>query len=246
MNISHFATQLMMAKTEQQARIALHDYLIYFGFCSYAFTYYAGHIKSGKKLRYHCVSEALRSWHLHYLEQRYGDVDRTLEEAYTTTLPLFWDVHEQLANAKNKREKRIRLESIEFGIDKGLSIPVYGPNQDFAILVLHQRRNETCLSHYKTNQFEWISATQIFYHYIKKILELDKISMKTYKLTRREEQCLALTAKSWRIDKIAKELKISQSTVNFHLQNANKKLGTNNKYETAYKYFNEVMSSYSN
>ena len=37
-------------------------------------------------------------------------------------LPVFWDLHDQLANAATKREKQMRLDSIAFGIEKGLSI----------------------------------------------------------------------------------------------------------------------------
>ena len=44
----------------------------------------------------------------------------------------------------------------------------------------------------------------------------------------------SLTAKSWRVDEIAAELKISPRTVNFHIQNANKKLRVNNKYQAGY------------
>ena len=241
MNISHFATCFAQkVETELQAKTLLQKYLTSFGFRSYAFTFYAGHIKSGRKLKYHCVSDALRPWHLYYLEQAYADVDRTLEENYRTTLPLFWNVQEQLAQAKNKREQRIRLESIEFGIDKGLSLPVHGPNHDFASLTLHQRVGEVCLKNYELHQFDWQSATQIFYHYIKKILDLNKNPVALYTLTRREEQCLAFTAKSWRVEKIAKELDISQRTVNFHIQNANKKLGTNNKYQSVYQYLQPI------
>jgi len=237
MNISQFAARLKTAVTEHQARTILHDYLTQYGFRSYAFTFYSGHVKSGRELRYNCVSEALRPWHGHYLEQAYADVDRTLEDSHTASLPIFWDVREQLNQAKHIREQRIRLESIEFGIDKGLSIPVHGPNHDFVSLTLHQRRNETCLGNYESMQFEWLSATQVFYHYIKNILGLDSLPVAPSRLTRREEQCLALTAKSWRVYKIAAELKISPRTVNFHLQNANKKLGANNKYQACNKYF---------
>jgi DNA-binding CsgD family transcriptional regulator len=237
MNLTHFAHRLAKATTEKQAETLLQQYLTPFGFTAYAFTYYSGHIKSGRKLRYHYVSEKLKPWHLHYLEQAYADVDRTLEENHSDTLPLFWDVRTQLSLAKNKREQRIRLESIEFGIDKGLSVPVHGPQHDFATLTLHQFRQEKCLAHYETQQFEWLTATQVFYHYIRKILHFDTTCNTPYKLTQREEQCLALTAKSWRVTQIAKELKISERTVNFHIQNANKKLGTNNKYQATYKYF---------
>lgn len=237
MKITQFAAELALATNEKQAYKALQAYLSAFGFRYYAFTYYSGHVKSGRKLRYDCVSDALSPWHQYYLEQHYADVDRTLEQNYLVTLPLLWDVHEQLAQAKNKREKRIRLESIEFGIDKGLSLPVHGPNHDFVSMTLHQCKHETCLQHYEELQYEWLSATHLFYHHIRRILDANKESHAPYKLTKREEQCLLFTAKSWRVEQIAKELKISERTVNFHLQNANKKLGTNNKYQATYKYF---------
>jgi DNA-binding CsgD family transcriptional regulator len=194
-------------------------------------------VKSGRKLRYHCVSKPLQPWHIHYLEQAYADIDRTLETNYTMTLPLFWDVKTQLHQAKNTREHRMRTEAIEFGIDTGVSIPIHGPTHDFASLTLHQFHNETCLKNYEHLQFEWLSAAHLYYHTIKKILTLQQISIAPYQLTRREEECLSLTTRSWRVEQIGKELNISVRTVNFHIQNANKKLGTHNKYQATYKYF---------
>lgn len=239
MKIREFADKMRNAVQELQAVAILQEYLASFSITSFAFTYYSGHIKTGRKLQYHCVSPALRAWHLHYLEQGYADVDRTLEESHSMTLPLFWDVQTQLISAKNKREQRIREESIEFGIDKGLSLPVHGPHHDFVSLTLHQRKNETGLAQYEMHQYEWLSATQIFYHHIKKILSVPKTAFISFNLTSREKQCLALTAKAWRVEKIAKELSISERTVNFHLQNANKKIGTNNKYQA----INKLMES---
>lgn len=46
------------------------------------------------------LSILLQAWHDHYLAQGYADADRTLEENHTMTLPLFWDVQEQLKSAK--------------------------------------------------------------------------------------------------------------------------------------------------
>ena len=87
---------------------------------------------------------------------------------------------------------------------------------------------------YQIDQFEWMTAAQLFYHAIRKwvFTEFD-INMH---LTKREQECLLLTAKAWRVEKIAKELKITPRTVNFHIQNANKKLGMNNKYQSAHLY----------
>lgn len=232
MSILQLDEHLKTTHDERQARIFFHHYLSYFGFRYYAFTYYSGHVRTGRKIRYDCVSEPLRAWHEHYLEQGYADVDRTLEKNLVDTIPLFWDVKEQLAQSKNRRERRMREDSIEFGVRQGLSVPIHGPNNDFVSLTLHQFRNETCLTNYKVHQYEWVSAAYIYYHHIQRILTRNETATPaTYKLTHREEQCLKLTAQSWRVEHIAKELNISPRTVNFHIQNANKKLGTNNKYQ---------------
>ena len=105
-------------------------------------------------------------------------------------------------------------------------------------LTLHQCHDETCLAQYELNQYEWLSATQVFYHHMKRILNITHAPIAPDRLTDREKLCITLTEKLWRVEQIAKELGISMRTVNFHIQNANKKLGTHNKYQTVYKYFN--------
>lgn len=234
--ISQFALVLKHASRISQLEALLNDYLNGFNIKSYAFTFYRGHVKTGQKLIYDCVSKALKPWHLHYLEQGYADVDRTLHDYYTNSLPYFWDTELQLEQAKHNREQRLRKESIDFGIHKGLSIPVHGPQHDFASLTLHQKKSETCLQNYEELQFEWMSAAQIFYHHTKRILQQTKKSNPYSKLTKRESQCLSYTAMAWRVEQIAKALKISERTVNYHIQNANKKLGVHNKYQAAYQF----------
>ncbi len=170
MNLDKFSQLLKKSTTERQLKAVLRDYLHYFKITGYAFTLYSRHTKSGIKLKYHCVSEALAGWHNYYLEQGYADMDRTLEESHTMVLPIFWDINEQLSKAKNNREIQIRQESIEYGIDKGLSIPIHGPHLGFSILTLHQFRNESCLQNHLNLQYEWMSAAKKFYHYVTKHL----------------------------------------------------------------------------
>ena len=118
------------------------------GIHSFAVTYYNQHTKTGNKLLYDWVSHALKPWHDYYLEEGFADIDRTLETAERSLLPVFWDVHEQLLAAKNKRERRIREESIRYGHDKGLSITIFGPQGDFIVCALHQRLNEQGLNNW--------------------------------------------------------------------------------------------------
>jgi DNA-binding CsgD family transcriptional regulator len=237
MTLVQFQQALAQAKSLSELNKILAAHLKCFGFRAYAFTYYSAPIKFVRKLRYHYVSDALKPWHLYYLEQGYAEVDRTLDESYRQTLPIFWDVNEQLAVAKNNREKRIRLESIEFGIDKGLSLPIHGPQQDFATLTLHQFRGENCLNNYITQQYEWLNIVYLFFHFVRNFLDLNELEPVHYQLTSREKMCLALTAKAWPVGHIAKKLGITERTVNFHLQNANKKLGVSNKHQAVNKLF---------
>ncbi|ARH01609.1 helix-turn-helix transcriptional regulator [Legionella micdadei] len=220
--------RMPLASSLNGLNLMLVNYFVQHGIGSFAITYYSQHTKTGSKLIYEWASPDLRPWHQHYLDEHYADIDRTLEKSGQSLLPVFWDVHQQLKRAKNKREARIRQESIEFGIDKGLNIVLHGLEGDFLVLVLHQRINETGLLEWEQKQYQWIAITQCYFHYLRKFL-LDG-AIKSVRLTRREQQCLMLTARGVRVDSISTTLGISQRTVNFHLQNANKKLGVNNKY----------------
>ncbi len=238
MTINEFLKKLESISTIKQAESLLGEYLRGFGFSCFAVTLYVGHTKTGQKLRYDFAAPPLRIWHEYYLQQGYADVDRTLENVSSISLPHHWCVHAQLAAAKNIREARMREESLDYGIVKGISLPVHGMNQDILMLTLHQRKDENCLQDAERYQFEWLAAALVYYHHLKRLLDLNSRREHKAKLTKREEQCLLLTAQSCRVEQIAKELKISERTVNFHLQNANKKIGTNNKYQSINKYFN--------
>lgn len=59
----------------------------------------------------------------------------------------------------------------------------------------------------------------------------------------REMQCLLLIAKNYTTSAIAKSLCITERTVNFHIQRLNKKLGTQNKYQSVLKALRKKMIS---
>ena len=217
------------------------EYFAKEGITSLAFTFYKHHTKTGNQIIYDWVSAPLRPWHQYYLEQKYADIDRTLESSEHSLIPVYWDVHQQLAQAKNSRELRIRQESIDFGIDKGLNIPVHGSFGDFVILVLHQRVQQNGLELWQNKQYHWMAITQCYFHYLRKLL-LSEREASTIHLTNREQQCLELTAQGLRIAMVAEHLGITQRTCNFHLQNANKKLGVTNKYLAATRWLEEKQN----
>lgn len=225
--------ELVMRMANASSLIELKQSMIWYfakeGITSLAMTLYREHTKTGSEIVYDWVSSPLEPWHKYYLEQKYADIDRTLENSEHSLIPVYWDVHTQLTQAKNARERRMRQESIEFGIDKGLCIPVHGPKNHLMVLVLHQRTKQNGLEFWQKKQFLWMAVAQYYLHFLGKLMSTSQDQGAT-RLTKREEQCLRLTAQGIRLENIAKTLGISERTCHFHLQNANKKLGVSNKY----------------
>lgn len=202
---------------------------------TYAFTYYAYHPHSKNKLIYDNCSANFAPWHKHYIEESYAIVDSTMSKTYTSTLPTFWDLQLQLAAAQTSKEKQMRLDSIDFGAEKGLSIPIHGANEDFAVLLLVQMRQEHCLDNWQIVQDQLMLLAHCYFAYLKKLIVTEIDNQNKYQLSQREIQCLLLTAQRQTVKNIADTLEISERTVNFHIQSANKKLGAENKYQSIAK-----------
>ncbi len=130
----------------------------------------------------------------------------------------------------------MRLASIEFGSVKGLSIPVHGPQEDFAILLVVQTRGQHCLDNWQALQYEIFSAA--YYFYLQQRLLKNIPAIERHQLKKREIQCLTLIAKQYSIEAMANALNITEHTVNYHIQRLNKKLGTQNKYQSVIKALN--------
>ncbi len=206
-------------------------YLAAKGIKSYAFTYYDLYPSSQRRLRYSYVSPALALWHHHFIAAEYEDVDQTLQLAKKVGQAVYWDVHEQRKEAKNSKEKKLREESIQFGIHKGVLIPIHGPGDDFAVLVVHQRKNETWLDKIPDCIHEIFIAAHYYYAKLNTLLPADDKIKNKFNLTKRELRCLELTAKNYMARDIAKALDITERTVHYHIQNLNKKMGVKNKYQ---------------
>lgn len=235
MKLIQFEQDLKQATSVKEINHILQTYLKDYGINTYAFTYYSYNVHSQNKLKYDVSSRNFAIWHKHYISEGYQDIDSTLAIVYQTSLPTFWDLQQQLKEAKNPREKQLRLDSIAFGTEKGLSIPIHGPQEDFAVLLLVQMQGQTCLENWQELQFEFLSMAYYYYFYLQHQLLLSQAPTEKYQLTPRETQCLSLVAKQYSIEAIAKALKITERTVNFHIQRLNSKFGTQNKYQTVIK-----------
>lgn len=211
------------------------EYLREQGFSAFSFTYYSRYEARSSRLRYDFATPAFQVWHQHYLEEKYADVDSTLDSVVEMTLPVFWDINQQLAQAKTPRERAMRQDSLDFGARRGLSIPVHGPNGDFANFLLVEMKGETCLQNWSTDQYEWMVVSQLYYSALLPHLLLKETERNQYELTDRERECLSLVSQSISVPDISKKLAITERTVNYHIQKLNRKLGVRNKHQAVAK-----------
>ncbi|KTC90539.1 LuxR family transcriptional regulator [Fluoribacter dumoffii] len=227
--------RLVQAESLAECDHALSFYLGKKGITTFSFTYYAYHPNTANHLKYDMCSANFKSWHQHYLAEQYHSIDSTLSFVYSNHLPIYWNLKQQLAQAASESERQMREDSIAFGAESGLSIPIHGPHNNFAILLLVQMQNQQCNLQDNGAQHEFFVAAHLYYHYIQSHL-LDQVSEKdAFHLTRREIQCLLLIAQQHSVKEISQRLEISERTVNFHIQKINKKLGTKNKYQSLAK-----------
>lgn len=235
MNIQELETAFTQSSTLEDLQLAFDRFLTQYHITNYAFTYYSRHTHSINKIQYSYASKPYEAWHKHFIEEKYEDVDTTMSAVYRSTMPVQWDLKQQLAEAKSERERQMRLDSIEFGAEKGISIPLHGPFEDFASLVLVQMKGESFLNQWPYIQHEILTAAYFFYAEISRWLLKKQPENQSYDLSTHQIKCLLLTAKQYSVAEIAEELGISERTVNFHLQKANKKLGTKNKHQSVAK-----------
>lgn len=241
MKFTQFVQILQLSNSLPQLNKALEQYLNELGINTFAFTYHSYYPNSLNKLKYDFSSANLSRWHKHYISEGYEDVDSTLEIVYRTSIPTFWDLQQQLKASKTSREKKMRLDSIKYGVEKGLSIPIHGPQEDFAILMVAQMRGEKGLENWQELQQELFAAAYYFYTYLQRqLLKMLAPDGKNV-LSKRELQCLTLIAKQHSIEAMAKALHLTERTVNYHIQRLNKKLGTSNKYQSVIKALNKGL-----
>lgn len=213
----------------------LESFLQKLGIQFFSFTYYGQYVNSAYPLQYEYASPSFRPWHEHYQAEHYEDADRNFDITQQSTLPMLWVIREQLLHAKSEKERQMRLDSLAFGIERGLSIPLHTPNGAHAIFLVAEGRNENCLSAWESLQYTLLPVAHLYCHHVTRLLLKTLEVERNLPITSREQQCLMLIFKRFSMEAIAAQLCITPRTVNYHIQKVNKKLGVKNKHQAAAK-----------
>lgn len=217
------ATQSALARrfTEEIEKLGVTDFV---------YSYYPKDFTSDGKVAFECCSEKLNDWHQFFHQQNFEAIDSIGQQVRQSVIPIQWNLRDALAEA-NPQDHDMFQAALDYGLVSGISIPFYGPAGDFSILVIHEQDIESFLAEQPTLMAESLLLLQ---HMHARISQYHS-QANHVQLTKRESECLTLTAHRKSPEEIASLLGISKRTVNFHLENSNHKLTTKNKFQSVQK-----------
>jgi len=166
-----------------------------------------------------------RDWCDRYFERRYYQIDPVVRRAPNFSGPFVWD---QLADTccLLKGEELVLAESREAGLRRGISVPLFGPSGRVSVISFASSFDDVDpvhrMSHLSTLAWQFHIA-------FAEIAQPPEQDMPKIQLSAREREVLQWTAEgksSWDIGMI---LQISDNTVNYHIKNAIRKLGTTSR-----------------
>ena len=174
-------------------------------------------------------------WVERYVEESYADSDPVMKDCIASRLPIRWtDTYR--ANDRSTREAQMMDDAREIGVRRGLVIPIHGPRGEFGIFSLYsQLADKEFLRLTDTTKFDAQVMAYHFHDAVRRTLKARETIPPPIPLTDREVEILRRTAAGKTAWEIGGILKISERTVNFHVQNVMEKFGVHNKTHAAAK-----------
>lgn len=171
------------------------------------------------------------AWWQRYCERGYIAIDPVARHTTTRcTTPLIWNDIDPGRAPQPERVHAFMDEARDFGLVSGVSFPVQGQVGESALLSLvsrdpHARASDRIIGA--------LPAGQLLAAYVheaaRRVFGQTKVLLERTELTPRERECLLWAAEGKTAVDTAQILSISECTVNFHLQNAARKLNVHNR-----------------
>jgi DNA-binding CsgD family transcriptional regulator len=181
------------------------------------------------------LSNLKAEWVAHYLESDYAHIDPVVRTCTEARLPIRWDERFK-ANSRSQFETQMMEDAWENGLRRGLTIPIHGPRGELGIFSLNSDLSDA--EFHKVSEAKKYELQILAYHFhdtIQRKLKADKVTTLPVPLTEREVEILKWTVEGKTAWEVGAILKISERTVNFHLQNVMEKFGVHNKTHAATK-----------
>jgi len=232
--IKEYVTEIENSFSEKEILNILADIAAQYGFEFY--TYSRMFPKAITRIDLVAIGNYPSEWKELYIKKKYLYVDPVMKHCTSSTLPYYW---KNIFLSKEEDVINFAKDCSRFGLINGFSIGINGNCGDFSLLNFGGCEPND----YDSIEFSQavIVAHAILPYIHEKLAQLSPVktlyptdsrylpNAPLQELTAREKECLLWTAEGRTSHDISIILNISESTVNFHLKNAVKKLDCINK-----------------
>lgn len=208
---------------------------------------YASLIRAAKTLGFECAAYGLRvplpvssprvsmvnnypaAWQRQYEEKNYLACDPTVAHALTSCNALLWS--ESLFSTCRPFWEEAR----KFGLQVGWAQPCHGSQGVVGLLTLSRSHDDLGRKEVTENSGKLFWLAQLVHQKMADLLVPKLMPETGIVLSAREKEVLRWTADGKTSYEVSEIMKISERTVNFHVNNAVEKLGTSNKTAASVK-----------
>ncbi len=161
-------------------------------------------------------------WSQRYLEENYKEADPTVVGAVQSFTPLDW----KRLDWSPKRRRKLILEAVDAGVgNQGYTVPVRGPNGQFAVLTINKTCTDRVWERYiAETASDWLLVANFMHQKVLEIFDV-RNEQEFAALSPRERDALAMISSGMSRNQIAENLKISENTLRVYLDSARNKLG---------------------
>ncbi|WP_085044053.1 LuxR family transcriptional regulator [Ensifer aridi] len=181
-----------------------------------------------------CDSEEILNypddWQERCLEMGYERIAPVIKESRMGAGPIRWsEVYSDASTTEY--ERRMFDEAATFGLRSGITVPLRGPKGSCAVVSFARH----CEREFKNRTIAYLQLAATHFHVRVAKIANSNVVQEIPALSFREKECVLWVARgksSWDIGVI---MKISENTVNFHVKNVMRKLGTSSRTVAAIK-----------
>lgn len=165
-------------------------------------------------------------WVKRYFEAAHADADPVIAWCVEHVVPVRWS---DLVLEPDSHAERVMYEAAEYGLRDGVTMPIHGPQGELGILSLSLDASPELARPITERALPYVHLLAGHLH--QAALRLSGLHDTQPSLTTRENECLRWTADGKTSREIAQLLGVSESTVNFHINNAMQKLNVVNRQQ---------------
>lgn len=177
-----------------------------------------------------------KDWHKLWCSQGYYQIDPVQHLAVTSVSPFVWSYQPKADTVLQPFITELHKPVVRYLQDShmtcGVTVPIHMPGGGFATLTgLCSDSSEITLEHARQNLADFSLLAHAFQEVAYPLFDQKTRACSAIKLTRRERECLSLSAEGLTAREIAEQLNRSAATVTLHLNSAMQKLGARNRVQ---------------